>query len=145
MRVIVVGLGIQGRERRAVAAGDIVATVDPVISDADYESIQDVPLDLYDAALVCTPDAAKFPILSFLLSNGKHVLVEKPLLEEASRIRALQQLAAESGVTCYTAYTHRFEPHIVRLRALLNQGAIGKIYHARLFYGNGTAMDVKNS
>ncbi len=145
MKVIVAGLGIQGRKRKAVAANDVVATVDPIVPDADYKSVEAVPLDRYDTALVCTPDEAKFPILSFLLSNGKHVLVEKPLLEDTNRIRTLHQLAVSSGVACYTAYNHRFEPHIARLRTLLSEGAIGKVYQARLFYGNGTAMDVKRS
>ena len=78
MRIIVVGLGIQGNKRLKVAGGDVAATVDPVAPKADYKKIEDVPLGTYDAALVCTPDEAKFPIVKFLLSSGKHVLVESP-------------------------------------------------------------------
>ena len=40
MRVIIVGLGVQGRKRLAVAGYDAVATVDPVALDADYRSIE---------------------------------------------------------------------------------------------------------
>jgi predicted dehydrogenase len=46
---------------------------------------------------------------------------------------------------CYTAYNHRFEPHIARLRGHLNSGMLGELYFARVFYGNGTALDVKKS
>ena len=59
MRVIVVGLGVQGIKRRAVAGKEVVATVDPVHSEANYKSLADVPLSAYDAALVCTPDQTK--------------------------------------------------------------------------------------
>ena len=45
MRVIVVGLGVQGIKRRATADKEIVATVDPVHSEANYKSLADVPLD----------------------------------------------------------------------------------------------------
>src|SRR5580765_2335328 len=76
VRVVVVGLGIQGKKRLAIAGSEVCATVDTVQPQADYRNIQDVPLDEYDAALVCTPDTAKLPILRYLLDHGKHVLVE---------------------------------------------------------------------
>lgn len=146
MRVCVVGLGIQGKKRKAIAAGDVVATVDPVAPDVQYRDIESVPLDGYDAALVCTPDKPKLSILRYLLSNGKHALVEKPLLaEDESELRGLLELARANNTTCYTAYNHRFEPHIANLKKTLSSGALGQIYLARFFYGNGTALDVKRS
>ena len=146
MRVAVVGLGVQGRKRRAIAGATVVGTVDPTVADADYRRIEDVPLGAYDAALICTPDAAKIPLLSYLLEHGKHVLVEKPLLSDHPRdIERLIDLAKARRVACYTAYNHRFEPHIVRMKKLIESGALGAIYLVRMFYGNGTARDVRNS
>lgn len=145
MRVAVVGLGIQGNKRLKIAGSDAVATVDPV-GKADYKKIQDVPLKDYDAALVCTPEDAKFAVLQFLLSSGKHVLVEKPLgAPGAEKIQELRDLAERRGVACYTAYNHRFEPHIVRLKKVLDSRQLGELYLAKFFYGNGTAADVKRS
>ena len=43
MRVIVVGLGVQGHKRREAAGADFVATVDPVHELADYRTIEQVP------------------------------------------------------------------------------------------------------
>lgn len=146
MRVVVVGLGVQGRKRKDVAAGECVATVDPVNAEAQYRRIEDVPLGAYDAALVCTPDEVKLDVLTYLLSNGKHLLVEKPLFAESSeQLRALQALAGKRRVTCYTAYNHRFEPHFVRMKALLDSGRLGRVYAIRMFYGNGTARLVRES
>src|SRR3954471_21618056 len=79
MRVVVVGLGIQGEKRRRFAGEDFVCDVDPVKPGAKYRNLRDVPLKTYDAALVCTPDEPKVELLEYLLENGKHVLVEKPL------------------------------------------------------------------
>jgi hypothetical protein len=59
MRVIVVGLGVQGRKRVAVAGEEVVGTVDPVQPDAGYRKLGDVPTDAYDAAVVCVPDDVK--------------------------------------------------------------------------------------
>ena len=58
MRVVVVGLGVQGKKRVAVAGPDVVATVDPAAPGADHPSVERVPLDSYDAALVCTRSVA---------------------------------------------------------------------------------------
>ena len=146
MKVVVVGLGIQGRKRLAVAGPDAVATIDPVIPGADYLAIEDVPLEAHDAALVCTPDEPKETLLGYLLGHGKHVLVEKPLLARSSEtLRQLAAIAARTGTVCYTAYNHRFEPHLASVKQLLDEGAIGTVYQARFFYGNGTARDVRNS
>lgn len=146
MRVVIVGKGVQGTKRLAIAGTDAVAVVDPFRDDVDYRSIEAVPLDDYDAALVCCPDAAKIALLTYLLDGGKHVLVEKPLFADNDEdLLALKRLAKERNAICYTAYNHRFEPHFVRLKDLIKDGRLGRIYSIRMFYGNGTARLVRDS
>jgi predicted dehydrogenase len=145
VKVVVAGLGVQGHKRRAVAGAACVASVDPVNPEADYRRIEDVPLDAYDAALVCTPDDTKVALLTYLLSNRKHVLVEKPLFGERRELERLKALAEANRVACYTAYNHRFEPHFVNMKRLLDSGRLGRLYAIRMFYGNGTARLVRDS
>jgi scyllo-inositol 2-dehydrogenase (NADP+) len=146
MRVVVAGLGVQGYKRRRVAGSDFVAAVDPVNSEAQYRKVEDVPLGDYDAVLACIPDEPKISVLEYLLGNGKHVLVEKPLWTRNERdIEQIEKLARRNKVVCYTAYNHRFEPHFVRMRDLIASGKLGAIYHCRMFYGNGTARLVRDS
>lgn len=146
MRTVVVGLGIQGRKRLAVAGPDAIGAVDLTVPDATWRAIEDVPLDRYDAAMVCTPDGPKVAVLTYLLEHGKHVLVEKPLIAKSDEdLEHLAALSRRGGAVCYTAYNHRFEPHLASVKALLDEGAIGQVYQARFFYGNGTARDVRNS
>ena len=146
MRVIVVGLGVQGRKRLAVAGKEVVATVDPFNAEAQYRHVQDVPLSSYDAALLCIPDESKLELIAHLLSNGKHLLVEKPLFSADTKgLMSLKTLAEQNHTVCYTAYNHRFEPHFVRMKQTIESGRIGKIYCVRMFYGNGTARLVRDS
>lgn len=146
MRVIVAGLGVQGYKRRRFAGDDFVASVDPVNDEADFKDIKDIPLDSYDAALLCVPDGPKVELLTYLFENGKHALVEKPLAAPSEEdIEALEKLAQENHVVCYTAYNHRFEPHFVKMREIIESGALGEIYRCRMFYGNGTARLVRDS
>ncbi|MGA6968592.1 MAG: Gfo/Idh/MocA family oxidoreductase [Xanthobacteraceae bacterium] len=146
MRVVVAGLGVQGHKRRRVAGADFVAAVDPVNPQAEYRAIEDVPLLSYDAVLACIPDEPKINVLAYLLGNGKHVLVEKPLWAgDEDSIARLEAVARSKGVVCYVAYNHRFEPHFVRMRESVSSGKLGALYHCRMFYGNGTARLVRES
>jgi scyllo-inositol 2-dehydrogenase (NADP+) len=146
MRVIVAGLGVQGRKRRHFAGTDFVASVDPVKQEAEYRSLQDVPVNRYDAVLACIPDEPKLDLARYCIAHGKHVLIEKPLWTPRDEdIRQLEHSARASGVVVYTAYNHRFEPHFVRMRDLISSGELGAIYSCRMFYGNGTARLVRDS
>ncbi len=117
MRYVVVGLGNIGRRRQALLGSDCVATADPFNSAAAYRSVRDVPLDSYDAAILAIPDAGKLDLATFLLGQGKHVLVEKPLpLPDEATARRLERLARGRRLALYTAYNHRFEPLLVQLR-----------------------------
>ncbi len=146
MRTVVIGLGIQGAKRLKFAGQDAVATVDPLAVKADHKKIQDVPLDSYDTALVCVPDDAKLSIVKYLLSAGKHTLVEKPfLVPSLEDLKELRDLARAKKAACYTAYNHRFEPHLVRVKELLSKNLLGPLYLVKFFYGNGTARDVRQS
>ena len=82
LKFVVIGLGVQGYKRKKAADNNVVATIDPINPEATYKDIQDISLSEYDAAFVCTPDEEKIELLIYLLNNGKHVLVEKPLLTE---------------------------------------------------------------
>ncbi len=145
-RLAVVGIGVQGPKRIRAAGEDFVTSVDPVNEQADFRCIKDVPLESFDGAVVCTPDSAKIELLAYLLGNGKHVMVEKPLHGgRETNLVDLKTLAEQNNVICYTAYNHRFEPHFVRMKETIESGILGDIYRVRLFYGNGTARDVRNS
>jgi predicted dehydrogenase len=146
MRVVVVGLGVQGHKRRHFAGADLVATVDPVNPEADFRDLADVPSDHYDAALLCVPDQPKMALLEGLVAAGKHALVEKPLwAAEDVAITRLEAAARARGVVIHTAYNHRFEPHYVAMGDLIRGGSLGRIYSCRMFYGNGTARLVRDS
>lgn len=146
MRCVIVGYGVQGKKRLRVAGAEGVGVVDPISADAQWRRITDVPLERYDAALVCTPDEPKMEILGYLASHGKHALVEKPLHAASDHeLSELEAAARRSGTLIYTAYNHRFEPHYMRMRDEIQSGTLGRIYRCRMFYGNGTARLVRDS
>ena len=144
MKVIIVGLGIQGKKRIKYLGNNLIATIDPYNKEADFSKIEDVPLNIFDTVFICTPDKPKFALISYFLKNKKHVLVEKPLWsDELKKINKLEKLAIKKKVTLYVAYNHRFEPHFIRMKNLILSNKLGKIYSCRIFYGNGTAKLIR--
>src|SRR5258708_22007878 len=98
------------------------------------------------AGWVAPPNEARFGLLPHLLANRKHLLVEKPFFADApADLQRLKRLAEANRTVCYTAYNHRFEPHFVRMKELIESGRLGRIYSVRMFYGNGTARLVRDS
>ncbi len=146
MKTLIVGLGVQGNKRQFFANSDFVAGVDPDNPKAHYAHVQQVPLTDYDAALVCVPDEPKHEIIRYLLTQGKHVLVEKPLwTPRREQLFELDALAQQKNLVLYTAYNHRFEPHIQEVSKHLRENQLGRLYRCRLFYGNGTAKLVNGT
>lgn len=143
MRYLIVGYGNIGSKRRAVLGPRCVATVDPFNEAADFKTVAECPAADYDAAILATPNQVKLELLEQLVGTGKHVLVEKPLvfLRETDAAR-LARLGEATGAIWYTSYNFRFEPHVAALKRLLDENAIGRLYGARMFYGNGTSGSI---
>ena len=145
LKVVVVGMGVQGNKRARFAYKDLVATVDSN-KKADYNDLEEIDDNIYDAVLLCTPDEVKYELLKKIINKKKHVLVEKPLfVDDVEKIIELQSIAIKNKVILYTAYNHRFEPHFVHMKSVLDNNEIGKIYRLRMFYGNGTSGLVRQS
>lgn len=146
MRYLLVGLGNIGVKRRALLGERCVGTVDPFNASADFRDIRDCAPDRYDAAILAVPNQVKLDLLRRLLTLGKHVLVEKPLLfPDRETAQDLNRLAHQHHAVWYTSYNHRFEPLIELLKQELDKETVGRIYHGRLYYGNGTVGNILGS
>ena len=138
-------MGVQGYKRKKYLNKNTVITVD-INKKADFKKIENVPLKEYKNAYVCVPDEKKINIIKFLVKNKKNVLVEKPLIsEDIQELKNLEKLAKKKKTFLYTAYNHRFEQSVKKLKDIVKKKQLGKIYRCRIFYGNGTSILVKNS
>lgn len=139
MRYLLVGYGNIGAKRKAILGSRCVATVDPFNPAADHRQVDDCAPSRYDAAILAVPNPVKLELLEYFLGLGKHVLIEKPFIIDADTADRLARRATAARAIWYTSYNFRFEPHVVALKRHLADGAIGDLYRARMFYGNGTA------
>ncbi len=144
-KYLVIGLGVQGKKRVKIDRKNLVGTVDILNKKADYEKIEDVPLNLYNSAYVCVPDKEKIKIIKYLIKNKKNILVEKPLISSEKQLKQIFSSAKKNRCILYVAYNHRFEPFLLKIKKFLEEKKIGNIYFCNMSYGNGTSMLIKKS
>lgn len=65
---------------------------------------------------------------------GKHVLCEKPLGRTAEESKTMLGAVEKAGVKHMVAFNYRFVPAVRLIRDLIDQGALGQIYHFRAVY-----------
>ena len=99
---------------------------------AGYDALlADATIDIVYNAL---PNDAHLAWTVRALEAGKHVLCEKPLALEAREVAVLQAAEARTGRFVLEAFCYRFHPMMDRMRALLDDGAIGRIVAAHAAY-----------
>jgi len=65
---------------------------------------------------------------------GKHILCEKPLARTAEEARGMLEAVQGAGIKHMAAFNYRFVPAVRLIRNLIDQGALGRIYHFRAVY-----------
>jgi predicted dehydrogenase len=89
-------------------------------------------LDEIDAVDICTPNMVHTPVVIAALEAGKHVLCEKPLAVTVAEILAMKKALQQTDRILMTAQHHRFSEASVAIKAWVESGALGEVYHARV-------------
>ena len=63
---------------------------------------------------------------------GKHILCEKPMAMTVEECQRMVDACHDAGVTLMLAYYRNFYPNIVKMKALMDDGAIGDVVLARV-------------
>lgn len=82
-------------------------------------------LDSVDAVIISTPTYTHFDIASNAICRGVHVMIEKPLTSLIKDAETLIEERDSSGVVAMVGHIERFNPAIVALKKILNDGVIG--------------------
>jgi predicted dehydrogenase len=82
-----------------------------------------------DAVAVITPVWTHFELAKTALENGKHVFVEKPFTSTAAQAEELIELAARKNLTIMVDHTFLFTGAVKKLRQLIDDGSLGKLYY----------------
>lgn len=103
-----------------------------VVLLADYkEALTLAP----DVVLVCTPSSMHQEMSLDAARLGINLFIEKPLSHSLGGVEELIATVNEKGLVAAMAMCYRFHPVFLRLKALLDDKVIGKLYHANCYGG----------
>jgi predicted dehydrogenase len=126
LKVAVLGTGSLGKEHARIYAGLAAAGLVQFtgVHDAIPETSRKIAekcrvrafgsvaeaAEASDALSVVTPTNTHFELARTLLSQGKHLLVEKPMTDNAAQAAELVQLARSRGCVLQVGHVERFNP-----------------------------------
>ena len=99
-----------------------------------------------DAIYVALPCAMHAEWAIKAATAGKHVLCEKPISLKADQIDPIIEARDRNGVIVSEAFMVTYHPQWRKVRALLDEGAIGKIRRVQSIftYNNADAQNIRN-
>lgn len=94
------------------------ASFDEVLEDAEVTGV-----------VIATPAGSHYALAREALLAGKDVFVEKPLALKVSEGRELVELAESQRRILMVGHLLRYHPAVVRLKELVVEGRLGKLYY----------------
>ncbi len=104
------------------------------------EMLADPGIDIVD---ICAPNGFHADLTVAALEAGKHVICQKPLAPTASEIRRIIVARDAAQKLVMTAQQYRFASVSQALKATIDAGRVGRIYHARCWYLRRAGLPVR--
>ena len=93
--------------------------------------------DDIDLVSVCTPHHLHVEQAVACALAGKHVVVEKPVALDLASLRRLDRVIREANVRSVVSFVLRWNPLFENIRAMLDDGMIGDLFHGEVDYLHG--------
>lgn len=106
----------------AAGAGRWTADPEDVLSDPSI-----------DAVVIATPGPTHSELMIRAAEAGKQIFCEKPIALELEEIDRALEAVQRNGVKLQIGFQRRFDPSFLRMRQMIEQGGLGKLYmvHSR--------------
>ena len=139
LRVGVVGLGTMGQHHARVYSQlkcELVGVVDANIEkakeigerySAQYYSDYTKLIPQVDAVSIAVPTTLHQQIATDFIKQGVHCLVEKPIASNLEEAQEMIQAAEESHIKLVVGHVERFNPVVLSLKQLIDEGIMGKL------------------
>ena len=88
-----------------------------------------------DAVFVTNPISEHVKTAIEAARAGSHIFMEKPVGHSMEGIPELLRLVEENKLATCTGYQLRFHPALAKIKDWIEEGAIGRVIHAQLHFG----------
>ncbi len=147
MKFLIAGLGSIGRRHlrmlRELGQEDIVLYRTHQ-STLDDEGLAGIPVETdlrdalnlgLDAVIVANPTSLHLDVAIPAAEAGCHILLEKPISDDLSRVDELRRVAQKSGSRILVGFQFRYHPTLNKARELIQESALGKILSFHSHWG----------
>jgi len=153
----IVGYGYMGKIRRNVIERnsrlkligicDTSARVRKEIKGCQvFNSYKKLLQEVIDLVFVCTPNCYSPEICIKSINMNKHVFCEKPPGRNVDDIKnIINAEKTNNSVKLMFGFNHRFHPGVIRAKAVIDTGRLGKIINMRGIYGKSGGINFPNS
>lgn len=103
--------------------------------DRTYTEWEDIVADPdVDAVSIALPNVFHMPVSIAALKAGKHVMLDKPFALNRNEAKRVVHAAEKSRRIFMLGMNQRFEVEAQTIRALIERGELGEIYHAKAYW-----------
>ena len=155
LRVGVIGVGHLGeyhvQKYKDIPNAELVGLVDTNPDRADeiarryntraYEEHHQI-LGMVDAVSLAVPTEMHFEVAKDILSEGVHLLIEKPITYELEPADTMINMAREKDLVFQVGLIERFNPAVVKMESLLNRPVFIESHRMNEFTTRGIDVDV---
>lgn len=114
-------------ERTKKAAKDIYPDV------KSYDSVTDLLADEHiELVIVNTPNYTHFEFAKEALEAGKHVLLEKPAVDNLDQLKKLSEMSEKTGKRIFFYQNRRYDSHFMQVKEIIESGQLGKIIETHI-------------
>lgn len=108
-----------------------------------HNSLKEVPVSAYDAAVIATPTETHFEVAKELIALKKKLLIEKPLASSPAQAKELLELSKSAGIQLYVGHVERSNPAVRRAKEIISKGWIGQAIHCSFTRVGGYPSNVR--
>ena len=157
LKAAIIGYGYMGEIRHRMVdqhdSAELVMICDndtsKIKSNLDCKIVTD-PSDVInsdvDIVFICTPNHLIPDLTIKCLNRGKHSFCEKPpgrTLEDIVRMKDAEE--KNHGTKLMFGFNHRFHPGVMKAKAIVDSGSMGKVIALRGLYGKSGGKDFSES
>ena len=100
-----------------------------------YGSYQEMLLDdNVDLVYICTPNTLHYEQIRMCLTHGKHVICEKPMVQNEAQVKELFAYAKKHHLFLMEAEKTMFTPLNRQVKTMIQDGVIGKLHTIKAQY-----------
>tara|TARA_B100000787_G_scaffold168216_1_gene156551 strand:- start:1742 stop:2740 length:999 start_codon:yes stop_codon:yes gene_type:complete len=144
-KLLVIGAGSIGKRQISNFSKYFIIDIAEVRNDRIKETIEKfkinkifkdykkaIKFERYDAIAITVPPHLHLPIAKLATKNNISLFIEKPLGMSSKGWKDVYKNCVKKRLVNYVAYCHRFAPYTIRLKKLIDQKIVGRIYSSHL-------------